>query len=320
MLQSIFATTRYETILSPIFEDLAQRFGVIIYGVGNEGEKFIKYFMNEHSNLKIICLVDKSSILQKEGWNGKEIISPIYIEKYDTRTPIIITSIDYRQEISESLYALGFENQFLHLPYLTGRDLPERIFRNAKVLPNRNAFLKYLVKEGIAAEVGVAYGDFSKLIIEETDPALFYAIDTFGISPENPMWGRMDFKDSRLTHIEYFKARFASEILSGKVQIKQGMSWEVLSEFADNYFDFLYLDTDHAYGVTVKEINVAYKKIKDGGIIAFNDYAVCNPNGLSYYGVKAAVDEFLLYGKHEILFVCLQAHGLYDIVLRIHKK
>jgi hypothetical protein len=50
---------------------------------------------------------------------------------------------------------------------LKGLNLPHEILVNCKLLPNRDAALSLLPCWGIMAEVGVAYGDFSRKIIDK---------------------------------------------------------------------------------------------------------------------------------------------------------
>ena len=38
------------------------------------------------------------------------------------------------------------------------------------------------------------------------------------------------------------------------------------------FFDFIYIDTTHQYDQTVLELELAYKKIKNNGIVAGHDY------------------------------------------------
>jgi hypothetical protein len=58
-------------------------------------------------------------------------------------------------------------------------------------------------------------------------------------------------------------------------------------------------------------------------VVQFNDYMTFAPpefaNGSAYYGVVKAVNEFLMSGKHEMLYFCLQGAGYYDVVVQIKK-
>jgi hypothetical protein len=66
---------------------------------------------------------------------------------------------------------------------LTGLNLPPHIMSGCKLLPDRDYVLPLLPKGGIVAELGVAYGDFSRKILNFIKPEYFYAIDIF---PDGP--------------------------------------------------------------------------------------------------------------------------------------
>lgn len=53
------------------------------------------------------------------------------------------------------------------------------VLKNAKCLSNRDEMCKLLPKNMVSAEIGVAYGDFSRIILDYSQPKKFYAIDIF---------------------------------------------------------------------------------------------------------------------------------------------
>jgi hypothetical protein len=179
--------------------------------------------------------------------------------------------------------------------------------------------LSFLPRGGIMAEVGVAYGDFSRKIIEKMNPDKFYAIDTFAGCSGRDFWDRTDFRDLKIGQQEYIENKFRKEIDKGVFFVKKGCSWEVLETFEDNYFDYVYLDAAHDYESVKKDILVLKKKIKNNGIIQFNDYTIYDWISKYPYGVIRAVDELLVNGEHEIMFFCLQTEGFNDIVVKIKK-
>jgi hypothetical protein len=62
-------------------------------------------------------------------------------------------------------------------------------------------------------------------------------------------------------------------------------SWEAAAQFEDHSVDFVFIDADHSYESTLKDIQAWLPKIKDGGILAGHDYVD------KWEGVKRAVDE-----------------------------
>ncbi|MDR0707082.1 MAG: class I SAM-dependent methyltransferase [Treponema sp.] len=169
------------------------------------------------------------------------------------------------------------------------------------------------------AEIGVAYGDFSRKIIDSMNPCKFYAIDIFSSGPGEDFWGRTDWTDLNMGQKEFIERKFANEIGKGKFILKEGLSWDVLETFDDNYFDYVYLDAAHDYDSVKKDIRVLLNKVKNNGIIQFNDYTLYDWATNTPYGVIRAVDEMLVSDKHEIIFFCLQTGGFNDIVVKIKK-
>lgn len=202
---------------------------------------------------------------------------------------------------------------------LRGLDLPIKVMPNCKLLPNRDAALALLPKGGIVAEVGVAYGDFSRKIIDTIHPEKFYAVDSYGLGPGDDLWGTQILTSSKMRHEEFIKNKFKNEIEQKIFIIKKGFSWDVLETFEDNYFDYVYLDAGHDYDSVKKDVTVLYKKLKNNGIIQFNDYCLFDWIENVPLGIIRAVDELLVNSNHEILYYCLQKEGFHDIVVKLNK-
>ena len=66
--------------------------------------------------------------------------------------------------------------------------------------------------------------------------------------------------------------RFKSDICSGRVRIHRGYSSNVLDEFPDEYFDWVYIDGNHLYEFAKQDLERSFTKTKPGGYITGNDY------------------------------------------------
>ena len=53
---------------------------------------------------------------------------------------------------------------------------------------------------------------------------------------------------------------FKDKIAEGSVVINRKMSTEVVREFENNYFDWIYIDTDHSYNNTLAELTAYAEK------------------------------------------------------------
>jgi hypothetical protein len=192
--------------------------------------------------------------------------------------------------------------------------LSEHHLPNCKVYANRQLVLKDLPKNGVVVEVGVAYGDFSEIIINELKPQHFVAIDFFEtINKDEEPWGKNELSKTNLTHEEYYQKRFGNQ---ASIEIKKGYSWDKLAEFPDDHFDYIYLDAGHLYHDVKKDIEALKPKLKVGGFVQFNDYTIIAPSLLEPYGVPRAVNELLLEGGYEMTALCLQSGGYHDVVLK----
>ena len=89
-----------------------------------------------------------------------------------------------------------------------------------------------------------------------------------------------------------------------------------MSKFKNNYFDWIYIDTSHAYEQTKKELEISRLKIKRGGIISGHDYSQGNVNKALNYGVVSAVNEFCIKHNWEIIYLTLESHGFFSFALK----
>lgn len=173
-------------------------------------------------------------------------------------------------------------------------DLKEAHMSDLKVLPNRMALLEKMPKNGIVAELGVNKGDFSEEIWEITKPQKLHLVDAWG---------------SERYHLglrKVIESKFQDQITSDKVVINQGLSTDMSLGFSDNYFDWIYIDTDHSYEVTKAELQAYKAKMKPGGIIAGHDYSQGNWKKLRRYGVIEAVHEFCVQEDWELIFLTIE--------------
>ena len=90
------------------------------------------------------------------------------------------------------------------------------------------------------------------------------------------------------------------------IKILRGDHSILVKEFDNEYFDYVYIDSDHSYECVKKDINQWYPKIKEGGIIAGHDYCkrtVKRDTGTTVFGVIKAVDEFITNNRINNFYV-----------------
>lgn len=170
-------------------------------------------------------------------------------------------------------------------------EIEEKHIKNAKLLSNRKELLKLLPKGGVVAELGVDNGDFSEEILQLNKPKMLHLVD---------YWGTRRYNKNKRRKVE---DKFKNETENNRVQLNIGLSTQVVENFRDNYFDWIYIDTDHSYKTTIMELELYRTKIKQGGYIAGHDFIVGNWDSLVRYGVIEAVYEFCKKYNWEIVYV-----------------
>lgn len=182
--------------------------------------------------------------------------------------------------------------------------ISEKVIRNTKLLLNRERLLDHLPKNGIVAELGVDEGIFSELILSTCKPAKLFLVD---------VWDTQNYNSAKR---ELVSEKFKAELESGVVEIKVGFSTEVGLKFNDGYFDWIYIDTDHSYQNTKKELEIWRSKVKEGGIIAGHDFIKGYWDGLVRYGVMEAVYEFCSEYNWEIIYLTMEISGHPSFAIR----
>jgi hypothetical protein len=196
-------------------------------------------------------------------------------------------------------------------------ELPDRCLQNARIVAERSDILSLLPKGGAVAEVGVAFGLYSRKIIDRMQPEHFVAIDTFEL--DQPSWsGRQAYKDvlGNRSHEAFYKETFADEIEAGRLSIKTGFSHEMLDRLPDCHFDMIYIDAAHDYESVRQDLEVAIRKINERGTLILNDYTLFDPLLLQPYGIVHATHELCINEGWEIVYLALHRYMFCDVALR----
>lgn len=178
--------------------------------------------------------------------------------------------------------------------FILEKDAPKiksELLKNGKLYADRESMLLELAKGTVAAEVGVQQGIFSQFILKNTDVKVLHLFDL------SRSLIRRDVIESTRTKLHI------------------GDSSKLLSQFAENTFDWIYIDADHSYQGVKKDIDAAISVLKPDGILFFNDYIKWSVFEAIPYGVMPAVNEQINEGYNVVGFA-LSPHGFYDIALR----
>lgn len=69
--------------------------------------------------------------------------------------------------------------------------------------------------------------------------------------------------------------------LGDRAVIHCGTSAEVLTTFPDGYYDWIYIDGDHSEAAVRADLELAWRKVRAGGIIAGDDYGWARGGGVA---------------------------------------
>jgi hypothetical protein len=141
-------------------------------------------------------------------------------------------------------------------------------------------------------ELGVWKGAFSKRMLKHFSPRVFHLFDLqfSGLDPA-----------------------VRSE---AAVVLHEGDSGTAIATLADDSIDYAYVDGDHSYAGSRRDIIGILPKVKRGGYIQLNDYTPWSVLSGFPYGVMANVHEVLNRGDATMVGFALQPFGHHDVLLR----
>lgn len=171
------------------------------------------------------------------------------------------------------------------------KPLPEALVHDCRFFANRNVMLDALPRQAVVVELGTLRGEFAREILQRTDPKILHIVD-------------IDFA--------IFDATLESD---ARVRCHRGFTHEVMDGFSDASVDWVYVDADHSYAATLRDAEVASKKIRPGGYLVFNDFAHVDPT-MGRYGVHRAVVDFAVATGWPFRMFAYQPNALYDVALQ----
>ena len=147
------------------------------------------------------------------------------------------------------------------------------------VTPDPNKPIRY-------AEVGAFYG-----------ANMLSVAETYGLHPESTLiaidpWTDYvdypEYKGEQMTIYNAFTQNMEDCGLKERVSVMRGYSHEVLPTLEDNSFDIIYIDGNHEPEYVLEDAVLAFRKLKVGGRLIFDDYGWGGPDL-----TKRGIDGFL---------------------------
>lgn len=120
-------------------------------------------------------------------------------------------------------------------------------------------------KTGWAVEIGVHQGRFAAKNLQHWR-GRYYMIDAWAFNPD----GSPDCWDcSENMRIAKARVRFAG----GRARVIRAFSLEAAKQFANQSFDWIYLDALHTYEAVSADLAAWYPKLRHGGLFSGDDYS-----------------------------------------------
>jgi len=157
---------------------------------------------------------------------------------------------------------------------------------------------KYLPHKGIGAKLGVLKGNFSRILMEKSKCKELHLIDPWYFL--GPHWHWAGDNTSTVDAVCNILQHYKQEINEKMIFVHVQDDLKVLQTFSDHYFDWVYIDSSHAYEHTVEELLLLKDKVKPDGIIGGDDWRP-DPEH-RHHGVYRAVNEFMKKYKYKLLY------------------
>jgi Methyltransferase domain len=193
--------------------------------------------------------------------------------------------------------------------------LRDEDLKDARLFAHRASLVRHLARPAVrVAEIGVAFGDFSEVLIETFNRRTFVAFDLFDMHQTEIVWGKPTrdvFAD--LDHESYYRRRMQRR--SVELVTEVGLSWERLARYSDAWFDVIYVDGDHAYSGVRRDAEVCMRKLTRDGLLIFNDYIMYDHLAGVEYGIVPVVNDLVVNKGWRVLGLALNPHLFADIAL-----
>ena len=176
-------------------------------------------------------------------------------------------------------------------------ELEYRHIEGLEVLLNRKALLEKLPRSSIGAELGVEYGLFSLEIINGVLPKKLYLVD---------LWNDESIKEVCFAELKQYQ----------NVEMVESSSLEFLRSCDSGSLDWVYIDTDHSYELTLNELKESARVVKEEGLICGHDYTMIASSGIRQYGVVPAVHEFCLAFNYRMVYLTHESNRHLSFALK----
>lgn len=143
-------------------------------------------------------------------------------------------------------------------------------------------------------EIGVKEGAHFNSLLKGQHIKIAYGIDIWaetGVRSQNDDSYEQQKLDKLYQEMKGLESR------DSRVKIIKCFSPQVSEQFADELFDFVYIDADHTEAAVYTDLCAWWNKVRPGGVLAGHDYCECTLNcddgSQVVFGVISAVNKFI---------------------------
>lgn len=122
--------------------------------------------------------------------------------------------------------------------------------------PRATDFDEHIKPGSVGIEVGCDVGAHAEAMLTYCNISKLYLID---------IWQR-EF------YLGYCKGRLFSKGFMNKIELIQGSSHVINTQFEKNSYDFVYIDIGHDYETVMESLKDWFPKLKIGGIIGYRNF------------------------------------------------
>jgi predicted O-methyltransferase YrrM len=183
----------------------------------------------------------------------------------------------------------------------------------------RGDMIRALVRPfGEYVEVGVFEGTFADTIATTLTPAKLVLIDIFEGTMGSGDQDGNNFKFINLLDT-YHRLKKVQSAYPDSLKVLKGWSYEWLPTLEDDAYDMIYLDADHSYEGTLRDLRLAFPKVHHGGWLMGHDYEMNMKKAHKVYdfGVRQAVEEFCAEAGQEVYAKAMD--GCVSFAIRVNK-
>lgn len=221
---------------------------------------------------------------------------------YNLVVPEYIKEKLYRMHIEqyileEQKQKIAVENSIPHI------ELSSIYFKNIKIIPNKSELLHLMLRYATVVEIGPDMGDFTYRILEITKPVKLYLLGE---------WSKSD----QIQNLDYFKRTFDHQIRQNQVNIVCGAPIEEIKKIPDGTVDWIYINFGFTYNGTLKLLETCKEKVREGGIIAGNNYAIGHWMNGQRFGIIEAVHTFCKDNSWEMVYLTNESDRFLSYALK----